>query len=535
MLVRSSSLSYKVSLQPRTCFMSPGSHFRRTTSRPRSGLLLALLIIVRVVALPAAPPTASKSDHWAFQPAVRPAVPAVKNPAWARNPIDRFVLAKLEAQGLPPSAEADRLTLIRRLSFDLTGLPPTPDDVAQFLSDTRPGAYDRLVDHLLASPRYGERWSRHWLDVVHYGESHRYDKDKPRLNAWPYRDYVIHSFNDDKPYSRFVQEQLAGDVLFPDSADGIVATGFIAAGPWDFVGHVELPESKTDGLIARYNDRDDMVMNTFSTFLSLTVHCARCHDHKFDPISQEEYYGLQAVFAGVDRADRPFDNNPDIAARRRTLTARRKQLQSRRKELDAIVAKTTSPDVEQIIARLQDVKDRLKALPKPGRDSPSNGYHSAIEPRPDTEKWVQVDLGQATAIDEVRLIPAHPTDFPDTPGFGFPLRFRVEIAASADLTDRELLVDHTAADFPNPGNQPLLLPSKGRRARFIRVTATRLWERTRDYVFALAELQVFCGTNNVALHSGVTALDSIEAGRWGKTNLVANFDRSEEHPSELQS
>src|SRR5258706_275086 len=142
---------------------------------------------------------------------------------------------------------------------------------------------------VLASARYGERWARHWLDVVHFGETHGYDKDKLRPNAWPYRDYVIRALNEDKPYSRFVQEQLAGDVLFPESADGIVATGFIAAGPWDYVGHVELPESKTDGLIARYNDRDDMVMNAMSTFLSLTVHCARCHDHKFDPVSQEDY------------------------------------------------------------------------------------------------------------------------------------------------------------------------------------------------------------------------------------------------------
>src|SRR5207248_7873418 len=144
----------------------------------------------------------------------------------------------------------------------------------------------------------------------------------------------IRAFNDDKPYSRFVEEQLAGDVLFPDEADGVIATGFIAAGPWDYVGHVELPESKTDGLIARYNDRDDMVMNTMSTFLSLTVHCARCHDHKFDPISQEEYYGLQAVFAGVDRADRPFDTDPVIATKRRQLAVAKKKLEKRQLELD---------------------------------------------------------------------------------------------------------------------------------------------------------------------------------------------------------
>src|SRR5256714_5368966 len=265
-----------------------------------------------------------KMDWWSLKPLKRPAVPQRSHPSADKkdapvveaasgesaNPIDAFILAKLAEKGLAPSPQADRHTLIRRLYFDVTGLPPSMDAIEQFIHDPDARAYEKLVDRLLASPRYGERWARHWLDLVHYGETHGYDKDKPRLNAWPYRDYVIRSFNNDKPYSRFVQEQLAGDVLFPDTADGVIATGFIAAGPWDYVGHVELPESKTDGLIARYNDRDDMVMNTMCTFLSLTVHCARCHDHKFDPISQEEYYSLQAVFAEIDRAHRPFGRGP---------------------------------------------------------------------------------------------------------------------------------------------------------------------------------------------------------------------------------
>src|SRR5438445_3286291 len=157
----------------------------------------------------------SKADHWAFKPALRPKIPKVNRAGWSRNPIDDFVLARLEIERLAPSPEADRITLIRRLSFDLTGLPPTPEEARQFVSDTNPNAYERVVDRLLGSPRYGERWAQHWLDTVHYGESHGYDKDKPRTNAWPYRDYVIRSFNSDQPYSHFVQEQLAGDVLFP--------------------------------------------------------------------------------------------------------------------------------------------------------------------------------------------------------------------------------------------------------------------------------------------------------------------------------
>ena len=264
---------------------------------------LTVFVMLTVCAAAARAPS-GKADHWAFKPAARPAVPDTAADPWVRNPIDAFVRAKHQQQGLSPSPAADRRVLIRRATFDLTGLPPTPAEVEAFLSDSSPDAYEKLIDRLLASPAYGERWARHWLDVVHFGETHGYDKDKPRPNAWPYRDYVIRSLNADKPYSRFVQDQLAGDVLFPGEPDGVIATGFIAAGPWDFVGHTELREGTVDKAIARSNDRDDMVMTAMSTFQSLTVHCARCHDHKFDPISQADYYRLQAVFAGVDRGDR---------------------------------------------------------------------------------------------------------------------------------------------------------------------------------------------------------------------------------------
>jgi mono/diheme cytochrome c family protein len=243
---------------------------------------------------------------WSFQPLRRPPVPAVRNPQWVKTPIDAFILATLESKQLTPSPEADRRTLIRRLTFNLHGLPPTPEEVDAFLHDSSPDAYERLVDRLLESPHYGERWARHWLDVVHYGDTHGYDKDKRRNNAWPYRDYVVRSFNADKSYTRFVEEQLAGDRLCPNEPDGVIATGFIAAGPWDFVGHVELREGTVEKEKTRLIDRDDMVASTMSTFTSLTVHCARCHDHKFDPIPQSDYYRLQAVFAGVERGGRVY-------------------------------------------------------------------------------------------------------------------------------------------------------------------------------------------------------------------------------------
>jgi mono/diheme cytochrome c family protein len=268
-------------------------------------------------------------DWWSLKPIVQSPIPrpSAANTQWGRTPIDAFILAGLASAGLAPSPEADRRTLIRRLSFDLLGLPPEPGEVEAFVADDDPLAYEKLVDRLLASPHYGERWARHWLDVVHYGETHGYDKDKPRPHAWPYRDYLIRAFNEDRSYSQFVEEQLAGDALEPDSRDGIEATGFLAAGPWDFIGHAEVPETKVDGQIARNLDRDDMVTTTLNTFCSVTVQCARCHDHKFDPITQEHYYSLQAVFAAIDRADRTYDADAAVARRRRELEGRLHQIE----------------------------------------------------------------------------------------------------------------------------------------------------------------------------------------------------------------
>ena len=246
-------------------------------------------------------------------------------------------------RGLKPSPEADRRTLIRRLAFDLIGLPPTPEEIESFVDDPNPMAYEALVDRLIASPHYGERWGRHWLDVVHYGDTHGYDKDKRRDNAWPYRDYVIAAFNADLPFGRFIREQVAGDVLWPEDGRGAIATAFIAAGPWDFVGHVELREGTVDKLKTRLLDRDDMVSSTMSTFVSMTVHCARCHDHKFDPIAQTDYYRLQAVFAGVDRGDRHYQS--------REQTERRIALEQRR---------------ESVAARSRAVARRIDGVDQPG-------------------------------------------------------------------------------------------------------------------------------------------------------------------------
>src|SRR5688500_3030554 len=292
----------------------------------------------------AAEPHARK-DHWAYRLLVRPRVPPVQDATRRSNPIDAFVLAKLESQGMKPSPEADRRTLIRRVYFDLTGLPPTPADVETFLTDASPGAYERLVDRLLASPRYGERWARHWMDVVHYAETHGHDEDKPRPNAWSYRDYLIRSFNEDDSYSRFVVEQIAGDVLWPDEPRATVATAFLAVGPWDQSSQMGIEDGTLDKQVARYLDRDDMIATAMSTFVSSTVHCARCHAHKFDPISQEDYYALQAVFAGVDRVDRSYDADPKVHAERKRLNREKQELAGSGK-----TERLLSPEVQAQVA-----------------------------------------------------------------------------------------------------------------------------------------------------------------------------------------
>ncbi|MBL9200897.1 MAG: DUF1549 domain-containing protein, partial [Opitutaceae bacterium] len=235
--------------------------------------------------------------HWSFRPLARPEVP--RDPAApSQSPIDAFVTAKLKEHGLALSPPADARTLIRRLSFDLTGLPPTPAEVDAFVADRSPDAYARLVDRLLASPRYGERWARHWLDVVKFAESDGFERNNLRPNAWPYRDYVIRALNDDVPYDRFVREQIAGDALGADAA-----TGFIVGGSFDFLQSFEPPYFNA---VQRADELYEIVGTTGSAFLGLTVGCARCHDHKFDPISAADYYSMVAVFQGVEHGERPM-------------------------------------------------------------------------------------------------------------------------------------------------------------------------------------------------------------------------------------
>jgi Protein of unknown function (DUF1553)/Protein of unknown function (DUF1549)/Planctomycete cytochrome C len=298
-------------------------------------------------------------EHWAYRPLDSPRIFLPTTDRTPNSAIDSFVLSELKSRGLTPAVTADKRTLLRRVYFDLTGLPPTPEEMAAFQADAAPDAYEKIVDRLLASPRHGERWARHWMDVVHYAETHGHDQDRPRENAWPYRDYLIRSFNRDIPYATFIQQQIAGDVLWPDDPHAIAATGLLATGPWDESSLQSIREDTIDRQIARYIDRDDILTTVVSTFLSTTVHCARCHDHKFDPIRQKDYYNLQAVFAATDKAERAFDSDPRTAAQRKELRTLKERLPGLREKLDASLL---TPELHAEIAKWEESVAAAKSV-----------------------------------------------------------------------------------------------------------------------------------------------------------------------------
>src|SRR5579863_2053546 len=249
----------------------------------------------------------ARRHYWAFQKPVKSSVPSVKS-AWIRTPIDGFILEGLQEKKLTPSKALDREHLLRRVTFDLTGLPPEPGEIDAFLNDKSPDAYEKVVDRLMASPHYGERWALRWLDVVRYADTNGYELDAERPQAWRYRDYVVKAFNTDKPYDRFVKEQIAGDELFPGNQEALIATGFHRAGPIHLVG------GNQDEEVNRQEVITEMSGAIGSAFLGLTVGCARCHNHNFDPILQADYYRLQAIFASTELKDIEIATANDKAA-----------------------------------------------------------------------------------------------------------------------------------------------------------------------------------------------------------------------------
>lgn len=346
-----------------------------------------------------------RGQHWSVQP-IRSDFPSGSN-------IDQFITEKLRESGLTMSPPADARTLTRRLHFDLVGLPPsTVSNTAQMTDDD----YLTLVDQLLASPHYGQRWARHWLDIAHYADTHGFERDQLRPHAWRYRDYVIESLNADKPYDQFLRQQIAGDVIAADSPEAISALGFLSAGPWDFVGQVET-RSEMLRRAARAGDLDDIVTQVITATMGITIHCARCHDHKIDPISQREYYSLWAVFAGVKRGERAAD--PGEAKR---IADDKSRLTRTIAEVRGQIAKLAGDGIElaKLIPADSGIDLRSGAITQE-----KSGYHRDILPNRlqqvagvDGVKWVFVPDGSGTVtIDddqEVEGIPATSRHFWDT-------------------------------------------------------------------------------------------------------------------------
>lgn len=295
-------------------------------------------------------------DHWSFRPLQVSEAPTVRNDEWARIAIDRFVVSRLEQKSLKPAPQADAVTWLRRVTLDLTGLPPTPREVTAFLQEAEKGeaAYASIVDRLLKSPRYGERWAQHWLDVVRYADTHGFEVNTERPNAWPYRDYVIAAFNNDTPYDRFIKEQIVGDAMGTDAATGFLVTASVL-----LPGQIgkDAPSIR----LARQDSLDEIVINIGQTFLGLSVGCARCHDHKFDPISARDYYSMQAFVAGVEYADREI-HSPEAETQRKELDAKRRRVTQIEQQLAAFVPLAHPNSDRESEARVTNAKRNAESF-----------------------------------------------------------------------------------------------------------------------------------------------------------------------------
>jgi hypothetical protein len=327
--------------------------------------------------------TAEDRAFWSFQPPVRPTVPDGKRVGWIRNPVDAFILSQLEAKGIAPAPEADKRTLIRRVTFDLTGLPPTPAEVNAFQKDLSPDAYEKVVTRLLDSPQYGERWAQHWLDVVRFAESNGYELDAERPQAWRYRDYVIRSFNADKPYERFLKEQIAGDEMAKGKDPKSVPDLFVATG-MHRCGQIHVVSGNLDKDEVRQEVLTEMVNGVGSAVLGLTLGCARCHDHKFDPISQADFYRLQAYFQATKLSDVDIADEAERDAVKKKVAEIEAKTGPIKKQIAAIDAPYRKRVLQEKTARL-DPESR-KALA------------AAADKRTDSQKKRVQSLGGALTV-----------------------------------------------------------------------------------------------------------------------------------------
>jgi hypothetical protein len=372
--------------------------------------------------------TAEDREHWAFRPVEKPPAPEVKRRDWARNPIDRFVLAGLEEAGWSPAPPVGPRALLRRLYLDVTGLPPTPDEQERFLAafERDPLAVERVVDDLLSRPAYGERWGRHWLDVVRFAETNGYERDATKPFAWRYRDYVIRSFNDDTPYDRFIVEQLAGDELPDDQVtpETLVAVGYYRLGPWDD----EPADPKQD----RADQLDDLVATTSEVFLGLTLACARCHNHKFEPLTMHDYYRMVAVFDPLKRPQQgrsevplPLGTPAEIAAEAERDARMRPLLLAQRE-----IRKQT--DSAETAARLAAVEEQIRRLRAERPDLP-RGYRldepSAVPPETHLLLRGQAaNPGPRVAPGVPAVLTSQPLTFPDPAPGARTTRYRLTLA-----------------------------------------------------------------------------------------------------------
>ncbi len=388
--------------------------------------------------------SAVASDHWAFRKPLRPDVPAISDKAWARNPIDAFVRARLEREGLKPSPEADRTTLIRRLSLDLTGLPPSIAEVDAFLADARPEAYEKLVDRLMASPRFGERWARRWLDKARYADTNGYEKDRER-SIWPYRDWVVNAYNADMPFDRFTIEQLAGDLLPNPTPEQKIATGFHRNTMRNEEGGIDVEEY-------RYISVVDRTATTGSAWLGLTIGCAQCHTHKYDPITQREYYQFFAFLNNTDEPEEYAIPDPEIASKRSEILAEADRLE--KTLADAFPAEDPDAGWKPLVA--------VAAVSSSGAklECDASGMITVSGPDPEKDDYtIQVE-GDFRDVDGLRL---EAIGDPKAKNFGpgrtphgnfvvTAIRAKAERATAGDPTAKpiDLKITSPSADFTQP-------------------------------------------------------------------------------------
>jgi hypothetical protein len=429
-------------------------------------------------ATPHGPPKVDEAARafWSFQPIRRPDVPAIANTAWIKTPVDAFVLSKMEAAGLTPPPPASRTTLLRRVYYDLIGLPPTPEEVHEYLTDDSPNAFERVVDRLLVSPQYGERWGRHWLDLVRYAETNGYEFDSLKPEVWRYRDYVIDSFNADKPYDQFIREQLAGDELAEATPESIIATGYYRLGAID--------GGAPDRLQAEFDELDDILATTCQVFLGLTINCARCHDHKIDPLPTEDYYRMLAFFRGIRRGVRgstraigPMpgqvaENPEEVAEYRRRVREVARQIDTIEKGL---VPFLVGAEVDDFKAREYRPAIVRNHSPKDISPQELERYEQLLRDRQQLEENRPNRLARALCVSERGTVP--PTTFVLLRGSPYAEGKEVQPGFPSVITTITPTIPQPAEDAESSGRRRVLADwiANPENPLTARVIANRLW------------------------------------------------------------